>query len=1166
MKKKRNSIYKGHKRLLSFLLMICLSLPSFAGMQKGKVNLRMESVSVQEVIEEIGNQIGIGFLYRGEELKNHMLDKVNYQGNDWEEVVTEILEPLGKTFKVEKDLILIVDKSKEIQQSTKEQQEKKSIKGKVSDTDGIPLPGVSVVIKGTNTGVATNIDGNYTIEIEDEDAILVFSFVGMLPQEIAYNGQSVQNVILVTDSEQMQEVVVVGYGSQKKERIGSAITQVDADEIEERAAGAISIEQIIGGQIKGVQISQSSGAPGAESTIRVRGITSPFVGGNNQPLYVIDGVIMNTDAEFDVGTDFSKTENPLLGINPSDIESFSVLKDAGATAIYGSRGANGVIIINTKRGKKNSNIRVSLDYNYSVANPVNTLDVLDAEGFKKLHTMVANNTMDAYLKGYATSSANRYAGLILDPDTREVNESIFNYRTGENMPVFGDANTDWQEELYKNNAGTHQLNLNMAGGNNKTSYSFSLNHTDQEGMIVNDELKRYGARLALDSDIKEWLKIGATLNYSHTNNFNGGSSTSPTEAAKARPDYGVYADNGEFQRIPYSWSASGTARGYNRYLIANPLAQRENRNTKKSSSFNGNAYLEIKPIKDLKLRTDVSIGDYETISEFFTPIRATALRTSGVTQAYLNNSISETGSVVVNLQANYNKVISNIHNLDLMAGYSVDRRYFYRESSTFSDFLDDDVLTNATSAGAYNTTYGGKAESGINSFYTRLQYSYGGKYTATLNFRTDESSKFGPGNKRAYFPSLAMNWNIANEEFMKEVSFVDLLKLRGSYGKTGSANVSDFSYLQRFLVGSGYESSYVGNNALINSPTFPNRNIKWETTKEFNIGLDFALFENRIQGSVDLYDKYTDGILMPAPILLESGAEDYTDNLAEVSNKGLELELSGDFIRTNDFTWSANFNIAFNRNKIENIKGNSLKPYQIGSFVEGEPIGAIQGYKVEKIIQSEEEINALNEKAGGRYYRSTTGPGDYLYKDTNGDNKITFDDRVVLGNMQPDFFGGFSTNIMYKGFNLGAFFQYSVGNEKIWSNNTDLLGRPTVFQNMIKEALTDTWTPENKDAKYSRLIYSHSYNIGTHERSIQDASYLRLKVLRLSYDLPKELIQKIEMEKVQFYISASNLFTITNYDGLDPESTSSTYITAASRSIANYPFAKTVTLGVSVNF
>jgi TonB-linked SusC/RagA family outer membrane protein len=1150
--------FKNAAQLLAFLALAIIVQPTYASVsiQNTRVKIVEKNISLADLIWKIDSQTEYEFVYTSDELEGYHFSSVNEEG-ELNDILDELLEGKNLSYSLQEGVYII--KKVAPKPAKKEEAQKKKIQGTVTDDQGIPLPGVSVVIKGTNTGVATNIDGEYTLELENENVVLIFSFVGMNQQEIAYTGQEVLNVALTTDSEGLEEVVVVGYGTQKRERIGASIAQVDAEELEERAAGAVSFEQILGGQIKGVQISQLSGKPGAESNIRVRGITSPFSSGNNQPLYVIDGVVFNTDAQASLGgADYSvSAENPLLSINPADIESLSVLKDAGATAIYGSRGANGVIIINTKKGKRNEKANFSLNYSYSFANPTKTLDVLDAKGFKELHKMIAQNTKDAFAQGFAGYSAYQTANAILGTDG-ELNPNLF-----------GNADTDWQEEINNANAATHQLNFNVSGGTEKSRYSFSINHTDQEGMVINDELKRYGARLSIDSEVKEWLKLGTSLSYNHTNNFSGEASfsmngTSGT-AALARPDYGVYDETGEYQPVPYYFNAWMGGFFYN---TPNPVMNTMNRNLSKAHMFNGNTYVEINPFKDLVIKTDLSVGDYKTLVEKFNPsMNEYNLIGADLMPSTVGNGLNETTNIIANIQATYNKTIKNKHHFNLMAGYSFDRSYYHAEYQEYEGTLDSEVLINPASANNFKRAAGGKSESGINSFYSRLQYSFGGLYTATFNFRSDRSSKFGPENQTAYFPSVALSWNAANEKFMSEFDFINELKVRGSYGETGSANVTDFSYLQYFSVS---QIGYGGHATLLHEQVFPNREIKWEKTREYNLGVDFALFDSRIRGSFDVYDKYTDGILTPTPIYLESGAASFTSNLAEVSNKGFEIELNGDIIRKKDFTWSLNLNIASNKNKVEDMEGNGLNAYFMDGFIQGEPIGTIRGYKVEKIIQDASEIQALNAAApDGVYQTNATGPGDYLYKDTNGDGKITSDDREILGSMQPDFFGGFSTTLSYKNLSFGAYFQYSVGNEKVWSNHRNMVGLPGVLNNMGKEALTDTWTPTNTDAKYSRLIYDNYFNTYTNEVNVQDASYLRLKVLRLNYELSGAVMKKLPIDRASFYVSASNLWTLTNYEGLDPEGGSGAGVYAPTGGMSGadiYPFAKTVTLGVSLNF
>ncbi len=1153
-----------------FLFIALLQVSAGVYSQDKQVSLKLKNASMEQLMEAIKAQSGYRFVYRADLFDE--VAAVNLEANNKTvaEVLNDVLSSNGFEYELMDDMI-IIRKAPEVQ-VVPEQQEEKEVKGIVTDEEGNSIPGVSVVVKGTTNGTATDIDGHFTIDVEEGD-VLVFSFVGLVSQEITYDGTGfLLNVVLFPDSEVMDEVLVVGYGTQNKERIGSAIAQVKAEEIEERAAGATSFEQILGGQIKGVQISQSSGAPGAQSTVRVRGITSPFASGNNQPLYVVDGVIFNVDATFDAGLagGLAQTENPLLSINPNDIESISVLKDAGATSIYGSRGANGVIIITTKKGRKNTKNSIRADYTFSVANPVKTQDVLGVNGYKDLHKMIANNTMDAYAEGFASMFGYNNAALVLDPATREFNESIFNIFTGEMMPTFGEGNTDWQDEIYRNNAQTHQWNLSMSGGNDNTDYSFSLNHTDQQGMIINDNLQRYGARMNVNSKVKSWLKFGGNLSYSYTKNANGESREgmgAPTEAMKTRPDYPVYDDNGNFVRVPDSWVGIAPGMGLYNSHEPNPVANREHRNINNSNFFNGNTYMTISPVKGLDLRAEINVGSSKTVGESFSPTltQALSLFDSNI-ESSLSHSLSQTTTIISNFQANYNKVLAEKHFFDLMAGYSVDRRYYARAYQSYRGTLDDEVMTNTGSAKTHLESQNSKAASGVNSFYSRLQYSYAGKYTATFNLRSDESSKFSPGNRVAYFPSVAVNWNAKAEEFLAGVPLISNLKLRTSYGKTGSANVNDFSYLQYFGPGTRELSVYEDTRTIIHSPVFPNRNIKWETTREFNVGLDFGLLDDRIYGSLDIYDKYTDGILTPSPIYKEAGSPEYTSNLAEISNKGLELELGAYLIRNSKMTWSLNLNYAYNRNNVESIKGNGLKSQLLDSFIEGHPVGAIKGYVVEKIIQTPEEITALNEKSEtGIYHKTETGPGDYLYKDTNGDKRITADDRVVLGSMEPDFFGGFSTNFNYKGIGLGAFFQYSVGNEKIWTNYLRMIGHVDPFNNAPSTALNETWTSERTDAKYSRLVYGYYENGLANSRNIQDASYLRLKVLRLSYNLPSSILDKFDLDKVQVFASASNLLTFTKYEGLDPEGGGGSILGGASSSDP-YPFAKTVSLGLSVNF
>jgi TonB-linked SusC/RagA family outer membrane protein len=1168
---------------LVLILTWALSLSATAGVfsQNQRVSFEFEDATILEVLNEIKSQTGLSFIYNEDKIQELNRVDVDASGETVGEVLNEIFGDSNLECRFEENVIMVVDKIPEPLIEVK--QEKKEVKGKVTDDQGMPLPGVSVVIKGTNTGVATDIDGNYIIEIEKSNVVLVFSFVGMLPQEIAYNGQEVQNVTLVTDSEQMDEVVVVGYGSVKKERIGSAISEIKSEEIEMKSIGVTNVENMLGGNIKGLQISQGSGAPGAASTVRVRGITSPFTGGNNQPLYVVDGVAFNTDELLD-GILFSAGQNPLEAIAPSEIKSISVLKDAGATAIYGSRGANGVIIITTKRGARDSKLSISFDASMSISNPLNEYDLLDAKEFKSLHEMVAKNTIDKFATVNPRARGLKTAYTIIDQSTGQFKDTYFDTTLGKGVPVWGSANTDWQKEIYDENALTQKYNLSLSGGNKKTNYAASLYYTDQDALMINEYQKRYGARLSFDTDIKKWLRMGASLSVSGGKNFVGRNTSSGagpvTEVLESRPDMPVYDELGRYlkQVDPIRISANKGKVTYSS-LRANPVAASENRNLTKSLSMFGNGYLEVKPIKDLKLKTELNVSNFISKADKFTPVRA--LSYYSLFDASLNvnsrsNSYNNVLSTTLSFQANYLKVIGD-HTIDVMAGISSYKNRSETERSFFRDMADDEIMTNSDT-GQHVKSSMGKGEAIMNSVYSRVQYSYNGKYTLTLNMRSDKSSKFGPGNKRGYFPSAAVNWNMTKEEFMNSLAFLNNLKLRASYGKTGLANIGDFRFLQ-FWSAPYNNETYQGKIALAPETIYPNRDVKWETTKEFNTGIDFALFNNRLYGSVDYYNKRTAGAIMPSPIFAESGASEIMDNRAEISNEGMEFELGGDIIRTKDLRWFASFNLAFNRNVLESIKGNAISQWVIRNYVEGEPIGVINGLKIDKIIQSQQEIDALNDAAPGDYYMdASTGVGDYLYVDTNKDGQINSKDKTIIGTQEADFFGGFSTGLQYKNFTFTAGFQYSVGNKKRWGNSSNLYLVPRTFANMGHDALYNTWTKDNPNAKYPRLAYGHRNNSlfkgMTNDEAVQDASYLRLKVVNLTYEFPKSITDKLQLAGAAIYLGGTNLLTFTKYKGLDPEAGGHAYAGAGDTGHVlggvsgndAYPMARTFTMGVKVRF
>ncbi|MCU4156728.1 TonB-dependent receptor [Carboxylicivirga sp. A043] len=1158
---------------ISFILLFAVFMQISAAGFAQKVVIKKGNITYKQLFSEIREQTGIVTILSNDEIDLNSDLIIESKSFELEQLLNEITKGTELTYELIDNYLVIrplKPEEKLRMEQVAQQPENRVLTGTIKDESGLPIPGANVFIKGTQNGTITDANGVYAFEISVGHDVLVVSFIGMETQELLIADKKVIDVTLISAISSVDEVVVIGYGSTKRERIGSAISQVKAEDIEQQSIGVTSFENILGGNVKGLQVSQGSGAPGASSTIRLRGITSPFSGGNNQPLYVIDGVEFNTDQ-----VSGAAAQNPLEAISPSDIKSISVLKDAGATAIYGSRGANGVIIVTTKRGQRDSQLSVTMDASLSISNPVKKWDLLDADEFKQLHQMIAVNTYNKF------GGTNEVANLIYNGDGT-FNDMYYDAVLGETVDMWGTSNTDWQDELYRTNAPVQKYNLTMAGGTERTNYSATLYYNSVKGLIINDIQKRYGSRLSVDTDVNDWMRLGSSLNVSGARNAIGrnvNAGNGPlTEAIGARPDMPVMDETGfgyVRQVVPTSYTVSNGIVNYTT-LQPNIVASTLNDNVTKSLSVFANGYVEVQPFKDFKLKTDLNVANFVTKGSNFQPLVAQDQNVSGgnFNKKYLgySNALSTT----LNFQAYYTKQLEN-HTIDLMAGVSSNKVRHESESHSFTNMADDVYMTNVET-GLHEKSSEAKAENVMNSWFSRLQYSYKGRYTLTANMRSDKSSKFGPGNKRGYFPSGAVNWNVAQENFMKNQKVLNVLKLRASYGKTGLANISDFTYL-RYWSTPWDHISYMGNTVLLPENIYPNEDIKWETTKELNIGLDFGLFNNRLYGGIDYYDKYTSDAIMDTPIFPETGAAVMYDNRAEISNTGMEFELGGNIIQTNDFVWNVNLNIAYNRNVLESIEGNAISQWVVGQYVEGEPIGILSGLQVSHVIRDQAEIDALNAKAPSGYYQdATTSVGDYLYKDRNGDGQINAEDKTIIGTQEPDFFGGFSTNLSYKNLSFTAGFQYSVGNEKRWYNAAAMYLTPGTFANMGHEALYDTYTDENTDAQYPMLAYGNRNNSYfkrmINDEVVQDASYLRLKVVNLSYRVPEQITDKLQIEGLTIYVGGTNLLTFTKYKGLDPESMAHPYngpgetgnILSGVRGQDAYPMARTYTMGLKLTF
>ncbi len=1158
---------------ISFLFMFALLMQVSATSLAQKVVINEKNTTYKELFKEIRKQTGIVTILSNDEID--LNTNLNFEGETFEleQLLEEVTNGTDLTYELIENYIVIrpLNAKEEAELALNQQQpEKITITGIVTDENGEVLPFVAIRIKNTGIGTVTEINGEYNLQFDaQENVVLEVSSLGYKNLEVAYEGQATMNLTLIASTEGLDEVVVVGYGTQKRSEVSSAISSVDGEKLSANIGSNVSFDRGLGGLVKGVKITETSGRPGAGVDINIRGITSPLSDGDNNPLFVIDGVPFQTNPAFTFRdeTSYAEVENPLLALNPNDIESIDVLKDASATAIYGSRGANGVIIVKTKKARKGESMSIDLSVSSSFAEPVNTLDYANAEQWRNYDTEVFENTVD-FLNSrpdFSPTNLVRDYGYMADLTIDYTDPTLPVTFHGLNEDWLGDAETNWANAVYRDPAMTQQYNMTIRGGTTNSSYLIGAGHTNQEGLLKNEKHKQYNFRTALDTKIKEVLTVGTTINIGSTNYQSGhsGDNSNLNTLLNARPDIAPRDENGNFNRLP------GKLYGWYDTFAPNPLAQVTGYDIEnKGMTLIGNFYAEAEVVKNFKVRSDVGISRFSTDGNYFLPASIVMPITVGLAkpESGLATSNVVNSNFVSNLTGQYNNTIGK-HTYGAMLGVSwdrnsTDRKYFY-----ITGFPDDEILTNITSGDRVTTSSGSRIETGLNSMFSRLSYSYDERFFVTANFRTDRSIKFGPENQRAYFPSVSASWNLANESFLSNYDVVSNLRIRAGIGRTGSNNIGDFEYLQFFNVELRDKGVYKGEQAVGLNPTLPNPEVQWAITDEVNLALDFGFLNNAITGSVDLYHRETTGALMPGLFPRESGATNFTQNFADLTNKGFEIDLGARILKTKDLIWSANVNISKNINTLDKFQADALAPAVSRYYEVGREVNIIRGYKVEKIFQVEDadEIAELNAKAGGFYQESGTAPGDYKYIDLDGDDKITTEDMTYLGSSQADLYGGFSTLVSYKGFELSGYFNFSLGAEaEVISDGSYISPNPA---NNILSRFTDRWTPENPQAKYPRaVIGDYNRNSRLSDRLVYSTDYLRLKSLMLKYNVPVRWVNTIGLSHASVFVSGSNLWTLTDFPGIDPESTGAAVSTGSVRSNDPYPLAKTWTVGVNVKF
>lgn len=1033
------------------------------------------------------------------------------------------------------------------------------IKGRVIDSDGNPLVGVTVQIEGTSYGVITDADGNYILEFPSmAHPKIVFSSIGYKSKSIEFRGVKEQNMMLELDHVALDDLVVIGYGSKSRKDVTTAISTVSQEQISKLAATTPTLDGLLQGTVKGVLATTANGEPGSSLKLNIRGITSPYPksgkGNNNQPLYVIDGVPTFME---DTGI------NPLINISPNDIESIDVLKDAAATAIYGSRGANGVVIVKTKNGKRNEKTKVDFGYTFSFSNPIKNYKPLNISEYKNVQDEILRNTVDGMNDGSSIVGMygfdyilNQYGNVSLNEET-----GLYTYN-GLNESLYGKDNVNWADEVINKNAPTHQYNVAVRGGSNKTNYSFSFNGMNQEGLLLNDRMERYGARLSIDSEINKYITVGGVLDYTYSSRKSGSNDPAlgyDNDGWMTRPDLAVRDADGNFQRVDKFGLYTDT------YNDANAVAKLQRKTKYENDQFSGNAYIDIKPVKGLTLHADANISRFIFSNSYFSPKITLPEQLGMEPTSTLAESNYRNTNTSINFRADYKFTLTEAHRFDVMAGYSADRYWSKEHDQAYSGFPNDDVLNNASSATTVNKPTETYSKSGLNSIYGRLSYDFLSRYLLDFSLRSDESSKFGPGNKRGTFPALSLAWRINQEPFLESVRDIDDLKFRLSWGKTGSTNVSDFSYIQYFN-----GNQYGGQSGLTLASTYPNRDIKWEMTTEYNAGVDFTLFNGRLTGSFDIYHRKTDGALAPAPIALEFGIGTYYSNILDLTNNGFEFSIGGDVVRTKDFTYNTMLSISSNRNKITKLNGSTLDMMHQDLYMEGHAMGTVKGYKVAGIYQSQDQINKLNEQAmakGFDFYQDGAAVGDYMFADTNGDGYISEADRTAIANPEPKVFGGWSNTLSYKNFTLSMLFQYQLGGDAYYSTMQESASG-AIGMSILREMYGNTWTPDRTDAKYAKLMWMPSAytNTQANDRYVYSNSYFRLRNITLSYTFEPVWLERLHVSGASVFFTATNLFTITDWPGLDPDMAATNAFTKTTETKDVYPMSRSFSFGLKLQF
>ncbi len=1015
------------------------------------------------------------------------------------------------------------------------------VTGTVLDETGAGMPGVNVLVKGTTQGTVTNAEGKFSITAQS-DATLVFTFVGYKTSEVSVSGRTTIDLSMEQDATSLDEVVVIGYGTQKRSDLTGAVGSVSADKLQERPA--TSLNQALSGKIAGVQVNTNSGRPGGKSNVRIRGFSS--INSSNNPLYVVDGVQLpqgNQD-QFSTAIDY---------LNPNDIESVEVLKDASSTAIYGARGANGVILITTKRGKSGEGkVTYNVDFSVPTIGP-NKREVLNADEYMAVEDLAWRNMEKFDPTGW---NAGKYVNL--NPALRRTDPRVFD-ANGDNL-----YDTDWLKETTQHKISqNHQLGF--TGGSDRTTYTLSLGYRDDQGFLKQSYLTRYSGRFTIDDQVKKWLKVGGTLSYNNqSENLVDITDQVGRQIVEDFPFLpvkyadGKYANNRDYPNAEGTMSSMHRLHG-RKYIL----------NTQTTL---GSVFTNINIAKGLEMRTVLGVN--VVTQENNESINST-LNTNGQGQAQTSNEKQTFWSFENYLT--YSKTFNEIHSLTAMLGVSWQEQNRFYINADVRNFPSDFFGYNNLGAGNDNKLLSSNAyRYSLNSYFGRVNYSLMGKYLLTITGRADGSSKFGENNKFSFFPSAALAWRVSDEGFLSDNSIISNLKVRTSYGLTGNSEIP--AYISLGTLSSGNDDRAIWNNAAKGGTgvgRLANPDLKWEKTAQSDLGVELGLFNNRITLEADVYYRKTTDMLLDAPVPQTSGYATMRRNIGSMENKGLELSLSTVNVESEKFTWRTTFNVSVNRNKVLslatpsdlfNVGGPGItNPTNIIRI--GQPADSFWGL----VRLGTWSTDEADEAAQFTSYRNnlTMLPGDIKYLDVNGDKAITDADRMIIGRGSPDAWGAFTNYVRYGAFDLTLELQYSYGNDIMDMNlhsSEDRQGLANSYKTVL-----NAWTPENQNTMIAQVRgTSAGYVTNVDSHWVQDGSFIRGRNLLLGFTFPQSVLDRLKLDRLRLYTSAQNFFLIVSDEVIgDPEITpirgdNSNNAFSQGMKWHEYPKATTFMLGLQV--